>query len=120
MIITIPCETSKDLPKSMNSMRDYKHRIWEISKWRRRVGIYICPTWNKVIFSKAKIICERHSSRQQDFDNLVASFKSVIDALVYHGVLIDDGPKVLSREYKWTKAKKGEYKIVLKIEENKS
>jgi Holliday junction resolvase RusA-like endonuclease len=117
MIITIPCEKSKDLPKSMNSMRDYRHRLWEIAKWRRKVGCNIHPSWTKKPFTKAHVICERHSSREQDFDNLVASFKSILDALVYHNVLSDDGPKVLTREYRWIKAKKGEYKIVLNITE---
>lgn len=101
----------------MNSMRDYKHRLWEISKWRRRVGAWICPTWNKRAYTKANIVCERHSSREQDYDNLVASFKCVIDSLTFHGILVDDGPKILTREYKWIKAKKGEFKIVLIITE---
>jgi Holliday junction resolvase RusA-like endonuclease len=93
-------------------MRDFRHRIYEISKWRRRIGAYATPGKK---FQKAHIVCERHSLRESDYDNLVGCFKSVIDALVWHGILLDDNPKLLIREYKWIKAKKGQYKIVLRI-----
>ena len=57
----------------------------------------------------------RKSSRQPDFDNLVMSFKPVVDALVKLGLIEDDGPSQLDREYLWETAppRKGSIKIEL-------
>ena len=55
---------------------------------------------------KVKMICTRHSSRQPDYDNLVASFKPVIDALVKNSVIADDRPDNFEGEhpdYEWVK-----------------
>ena len=114
--ITIPCSSGKELPKSTNSMKTYQHRIWEISRWRRIVPKYIL-IYPKKPLRNAEIICQRHSSREQDPDNLVASFKAIIDVLVKIGILRDDNSKFLTRKYEHVKCKKGEFKIVLIIKE---
>lgn len=55
---------------------------------------------------KARVVLTRHSASEPDFDNLVASFKPVIDALVEAGVIIDDKSSVIGQpEYRWKKAK---------------
>jgi hypothetical protein len=118
MIISIPCFDSRALPKSMNNMI-YEKRfiVYERSLWRRKIKYWAMPPYPSSPLKKSKIICQRHSMKQQDFDNLVGSFKYVIDALVFNGILEDDSPKHLERQYEWIKAPKGKYKIVLLIEE---
>lgn len=116
--IIIPCAKSKDLPRTLNnSLHGAKYFTWERSKWRRLVPRYINKLPVKPL-TKANLSLIRYSSRQQDFDNMVMSWKFVIDALVNCGVLIGDSHKVIGQpEYLWQKAKKNEYKIVIKITE---
>jgi Holliday junction resolvase RusA-like endonuclease len=60
----------------------------------------------------------RGSSSQPDYDNLVASFKPVIDALKVNKIISDDKDLViLQRQYTWTKAKAGKGFIELSIQE---
>lgn len=63
---------------------------------------------------KATLILTRCSSRETDFDNLVISFKPIVDGLVDARVLADDtGQVIVSRKYQWEKApgKKGLVRI---------
>ena len=62
---------------------------------------------------KAKIVCYRCSSREPDFENLVMGFKGAIDQLVHLGVLVDDNPRVLEREYRWEKSQKGHVRFTI-------
>jgi Holliday junction resolvase RusA-like endonuclease len=67
---------------------------------------------------RARITCTRFSSKRPDYDNLVASFKSVIDGLVDCGVIEDDADSVLvERSYLWQHATNQESKIIVKVEE---
>lgn len=68
--------------------------------------------------AKAKLTLTRCSSSECDFDNLVISFKPVTDGLVRAGVLTDDKPSVIGQsKYLWEKAKAGQGKIRVKVEE---
>ncbi len=64
---------------------------------------------------RAHVVCTRFSSRQPDHENLAMSFKAWIDALVHHGVIVDDDPGHLTREYRWIKAKRGEGRICMEV-----
>jgi len=67
---------------------------------------------------RARILLERHSTSEPDLDNLCASFKPVVDGLTELGVILDDKPSVLViHEFRWRKAKRGEGKIRVRLEE---
>ena len=67
---------------------------------------------------RVRMVCERHRTREPDFDNLVASFKPIRDGLVELGVMLDDKPSVLVVcEHRWRKSKRGEGKIHIMLED---
>lgn len=71
-------------------------------------------------FARAWITCTRFSSAREapDYDNLVASFKPIVDGLVLVGVLLDDNPDVIvGRTYNWKPASPRHGKIVVLVEE---
>lgn len=66
--------------------------------------------------TECEIVCTRFSSRPTDYDNLVASFKSVIDGLKDAGIFTDDNQSVITkREYKWEPAKASAGKITVLV-----
>jgi len=61
---------------------------------------------------RAEIACVRFSSSEPDHDNLVASFKPLIDGLVKARVIRDDKPSVIgSPNYTWERCKRGEGRV---------
>ena len=57
-----------------------------------------------------RLVLTRHSSRQPDYGNTVASFKGIEDALKKIGVIADDAPDNFvggHPDYQWEKSKKG-------------
>ena len=61
-------------------------------------------------WEKVRCRLTRCSSRQPDYDNLVASFKVVLDSLVKNSVLADDRPQNFTDghpEYVWKKGSRG-------------
>lgn len=57
---------------------------------------------------RASVWCVRRSTARPDYDNLVESFKIVIDALVRCGVLADDSPEVIGvPSYSWQQSAGG-------------
>lgn len=53
----------------------------------------------------ARIEMIRHSSTEPDFDNLVSSFKWILDGLIDAGVIVSDKPSVIGQPvYQWKKA----------------
>ena len=67
--------------------------------------------------TRVRMRCERFSTREPDWDNLVASFKPIRDGLVEIGVMVDDKPSVLiGCEHRWSKAKRGQGRILGRLE----
>lgn len=62
--------------------------------------------------AKAKLTLIRHSSVEPDWDGLVGSFKYVIDALVYQGILYDDGPDNIGESKALWKGAKPKYGFI--------
>lgn len=53
-----------------------------------------------------------------DYDNLVYSFKPVIDGLVHAKIIQnDDMNTVVMRHYAWAKVKRGQEQITIEVEE---
>jgi Holliday junction resolvase RusA-like endonuclease len=67
--------------------------------------------------NKARVQATRCSSREIDTDNLYGSFKSVIDSLKFHGVVIDDKPSCVFLNCQWEKVKNKDAGIRLTVEE---
>ena len=72
----------------------------------------------RVPHAKAEVILRRCSTREPDYDNLVASFKPVVDALVTSGILADDKPSNFKHrrpDYKWAKVAKDHQGIHVEV-----
>lgn len=108
----------KDLPKLPNTLlrRHWSVVSRESNKWHRLVKEKVI--WPNPPLQKAKLIFTRFSVKEPDFDNLVSSFKWVMDALVECGVIIDDKySNVVGSEYRWQKvAKKEQQGIRVQLE----
>lgn len=64
---------------------------------------------------KSEVIITRCSSREPDLDNLYASLKAPLDALVKSGIIIDDKPSVCSLQAKWQKTTIKESRLIFEI-----
>ena len=107
------------LPKNPNGA----HGHWTVAsaerkRWRRLTFErcrFFAPS--KPLF-KCSIECVRYSTRASDFDNLVASFKPIIDGLKDAKIIFDDNEKcVVGRVYSNGKAKKNEGKVKIIVRE---
>lgn len=114
-----------ELPKTVNVMD--KSRLWQVlaerKKWRKLVyeavvasGHYGRLRTSKPL-EKCKITFTRVSSREPDYDNLVASFKAPTDALKFNGIILDDKRAMINPEYFWQRARPKQGHIKIKIEE---
>lgn len=112
------------LPKTPNSIG--KASIWqstaERKRWRKTIyehflHNYASPYVFNLPFKQSKLILTRHSTHPMDPDNLPGSFKYVIDALKFNKIIEDDSSKHVELTCLWEKAKRGEGKITVKIEE---
>jgi Holliday junction resolvase RusA-like endonuclease len=108
------------LPKRINQSYN-KHwycRKEEADKWLKYVSLIITGKKPPNPLLKARLTLIRHSSVCPDSDGLVSSFKHVIDALRKSGVIVDDKfQNVGMPTYLWELAKRGQGKIVVKVEE---
>lgn len=74
---------------------------------------------------RSVVVCTRYSGANEppDDDNLRASFKPLIDALVgtkndpkdRTRVIADDSPKHMTGEYHWEKCPRGEGRVVMEV-----
>ena len=65
---------------------------------------------------KAGVVLIRHSASEPDYDNLVASFKPLVDGLTKSGVISDDKPSVVGHpEYRWRKAKPKQGRVTVRV-----
>lgn len=102
------------LPKTTNASRRHGHwgaLLSESRKWKRAVWAAVQNAGKPAQpMLSASIELIRHSSTQPDFDNLVISFKWILDGLIDAGVIVSDKPSVIGQPvYQWEKAapKKG-------------
>lgn len=64
-------------------------------QWRLKTCLKAVPFAPLIPLSKAEIECIRYTSHSMDYDNLVASFKAIIDGLMDAGIIVDDNQGVL-------------------------
>lgn len=112
--------TIQDLPKSINSLG---RKFWAIQAkhsrdWKLLVWDAVRNSLPQSPIRSARLTLTRHSSAEMDFDNLVISFKPVIDGIVEAGVLAQDNRKVIKKqEYFWVKSKRNQGFITVEVEE---
>ncbi|WP_374029759.1 hypothetical protein [Bdellovibrio bacteriovorus] len=108
------------LPQMPNKLlkKHWSHIHREKSRWIVLIGSELSKLSKPgKPFKKAHCTFVRRSSQQPDFDGLAGSFKYVLDALVYWGVLVDDNPSVIGEStYRWEKAKLKDQGIFIQIE----
>lgn len=107
------------LPKTVNQIgrSHWAIKSKEAKRWKSAV-FYACHQ-NKIselMLPKATLELTRFSSREPDVDNMVGSWKHVIDGLVLAQVIIDDKPSVIgSPVFTWEKCKRAEARIRIRI-----
>lgn len=109
-----------ELPKIITngSQGSFWYKVAEKKKWLKLIAFHIGTDRPRLPLTKCKIECVRHSSVRSDFDNLSASFKYSIDALVKCKILIDDNDNVIvERKYRWEKAAPKAGFITITVEE---
>lgn len=108
------------LPKTTNAIgrAHWAVKVREVRSWTAAVMALIAHKRPLEPLSRATLTLTRFSSAEPDYDNLVISFKPVIDALVRAQVLTSDKPSVIGQpEYRWEKAKPRQGMIRVRVEE---
>lgn len=109
-----------DLPKLPNQIRMSHWRVKqaETRKWWDLVHLKTYKLMQGIDqpMNQVEIQYERYSSREPDYDNLVASFKPVTDALIKVGLILDDNPKVVVKSsYRWFKCARKDVRTIVRI-----
>lgn len=113
--ITLP-----GLPRTTNRLNvHWRVRQTNTKKWQnavileaRRKGTPLAP------LERAQLTLTRYSAKECDFDNLVSSFKPLIDGLRIAGVIKDDKQSVIGQSiYLQGVAKRNKGFITMKVEE---
>lgn len=93
-------------------------RYTKIRKVKATVGFSVFEHKPKEPLKQARLTLVRHSTRQPDFDNLVASFKPVIDALTEYQIIVNDKPENIGQpSYNWVKCARVSQGISILVEE---
>ncbi len=99
------------LPKTANGSHEHwRSKAQRVKLLKQAVFARAWPFKPAQPLVSAALTLIRHSSLEPDYDNLVTSFKPVIDGLRQAGIISDDRKKNIGRpEYLWQKAppKKG-------------
>jgi len=106
------------LPKSQtNNYGHWRTRAKSKKDWEERVVVATMGKWPKDPLSAATITLTRCSTSEPDYDNLVASFKPIMDGLIRARIIQDDKPSVIGHpDYHWEKAKRGQGRIRVVVE----
>ena len=87
--------------------RHWSHGAKVAVRWRQIIAALVGRKKPAVPLPFATVILTRCSSVEPDYDNLVISFKPVIDAFKHAGVIAGDGSEHLLRHYFWNFAPRG-------------
>ncbi len=114
LLIEIP-----DLPLLPNRLQRSHWRAiqthtkkWHILVYRQAArGIPLEP------LQRAELVLTRHSATEPDPDNLMASWKPLIDGLQRVGILVNDKRENVELDARWVKCKIGKGKVTIEITE---
>ncbi len=101
-------------------------RRWQVEVWAGALESgFVRPSQP---LCSAHVVLTRRSTREPDYDNLVSSFKYLIDALQppskrldqansggILGVIRDDSPRTITAEYLWTRSERGESGVRIEV-----
>ena len=107
------------LPSTANSHKAHWAIAGKERKRWRAASCLSCLGQNRPPepLDRAKITCTRYSASEPDFDNLVQSFKSVIDGLKDAKIIKDDKSSVIvERKYMWEKTAPKQGRISILVE----
>jgi hypothetical protein len=117
-VISLPLVIELDGLPELQSHRCRTHwarRHRHDRQWKRDVA-WIARSWRlPEPFEFAHVTCTRFSERAPDADNLVASFKPLIDGLVAARVLVDDDLQHVGVTYGWERAARGEGRVRIEV-----
>lgn len=78
------------LPPTPNIRMHWAQKMKDTKRWRELVTLLVGVKKPEKPLDVAKLTLTRVSTKAPDYDNLVSSFKPVIDGLISAGVLKDD------------------------------
>lgn len=89
----------------LNSRAHWSKRLKESQLWDNQIWYHTTGKRPPKPLQRAKLTLVRHSHAPSDWDNLAATWKHPVDALVTAGILADDTWKVIGMpEIRWEKA----------------
>ena len=105
------------LPALRRDTRHWRVRHREQQEWRVKVRGALPPEWLGRKLASSRLEFTRFRAKESDYDNLVQSFKSILDGLTHWGVIADDKPSVIgSPKYRWERTARGEGRIRVVVE----
>lgn len=116
-MIEIKLEGLPMLPNKLRTMH-WARRARECATWRRAAAYMAKKTLPESFkpYEQCVIFLIRASTSECDMDNGIASFKPLIDGLVDAGVMVDDGPTVVTQiKFGWEPAKRGSGHVRIEV-----
>ena len=95
-----------DVPPLPNQLL-YAHwgvKFRAAKRWKQRAKDACTSLGMKKLTGRPTIFLCRHTKVEPDYDNLVTSFKHVLDGVVLSGIIEDDGPDYIETVYIWTRS----------------
>lgn len=108
------------LPTSQLNTRSshWGPRAREAREWDRWIHLKSAGKRPALPLRKARLTLVRHSATPSDWDNLAASWKHPVDALVSCGILFDDSWSVIGvPEFRWEKAPRNKGFVTIRVQE---
>ncbi len=110
------------LPNLITNERcGWKVKWARATRWKQAVLIAVRSQANyqePPKLEKAMLTLTRHSSQEPDFDNMVSSFKYIIDGLVQAQVISNDRSANIGQpQYLWKQAPAKQGYVTIKVEE---
>lgn len=108
------------LPKLINEL-NYSH--WAVKakhakQWKNLTVALVSAKKPLKPLKKSTITCQRHSSAKPDMDNMIISFKNIIDGLKSGGVIEDDSPDHVNISYEWVQGRPARGFITIRVNED--
>lgn len=105
------------LPSLNDRVSNVGNARWKYAEQRDEWRMLIRAAWRrdapalpKAIGKRSLVVqrCYKGREKERDFVNLVGGCKSVVDALVLEGLLVDDSPSLLADRYEQRRVGKDE------------
>lgn len=105
------------LPSTPNARRHHMNKYREDQSWYISIRAAVGAGRPVAPLERANLTLTRISTVEPDYDNLVASFKPVIDGLRFAEVLTDDKKKNIGTpDYRWERGKPGKGCVRITVE----